>query len=59
MLAPHNCNVTANGIIYMDTGPKVCWCVSLIQHGDQLRKDIIPGHGVRSQVMSIGPEGRH
>ena len=47
----------AQRIINMDAGPEIGRGIRFVQAGNQLRKNIVPGHYMGTQMMSVGPDG--
>ena len=55
-----NGNMCTNGIVNMDTGPKIGRSICFPKGGNHLSKNVVAGKFFQSQVMSIGPKrGNH
>lgn len=56
-LVVHYGKVGPDGIIYMDTGPKVRGSIGFPEGRDQGSENIVPGHLGKPQVMAVGKKG--
>lgn len=57
-LTVSNCQMSADGIVNMDTGPQISRSIHTVQTGDKVGKGIISWHNIRTKVVSVRPQGR-